>query len=174
MLASGSYNTFESGLNNAKMVVGLEWLYESARRNLSKVTVAFLMAILGLPFVLVTGYWLRTKRRKLQRLMRKNTIHLMQHSDYLAVRESLDKLTVLMPTLKKVARYDLKRTPWPMSYTLRQMQGMTTTLITYSEWLMIKINTFNQQQFKTNSQTFKLVSETEMWEGRNQAYRYWM
>jgi hypothetical protein len=54
------------------------------------------------------------------------------------------------------------------------MQKMTSTLVTYNDWLKSRLNTFNEEQFISKSQVFKLVTEKELWKGRNKAYQYWM
>lgn len=174
MFAAETYNPFETSLSNAKTVVGLEWLYEGLRNHLSKLLVVVLVVLVGLPFVFFFGYWLQTKRKKFQRHMRKDLPLFKNHSDYLEFKGYLNKLEVLMPSLKKVSGYNLKKAPWPVKYTLGQMQKMTSTLVTYHSWLKTRLNSLNEEQFKSNSTVFKLVSEKELWKNRNQAYQYWM
>lgn len=174
MFAGQPYNTFETSLNNAKTVVGLEFLYESVRKNLSKLMVVVLVLLVGLPFVFFFGFWLQTKRKKFQKNMLKDVPSFNTYKDYLELKESLSKLDELMPALKKVNGYNLKKAPTPIRYTLSQMQKMTSTLVTYNDWLKSRLNTFNEEQFSSESQVFKLVSEKELWKGRNKVYQYWM
>ena len=174
MFAAGTYNPFETSLSNAKTVVGLEWLYEGVRNHLGKLLVVALVVVVGLPFVFFFGYWLQTKRKKFQRHMRKDFTLFKSHGDYLEFKDYLNKLELLMPSLKKVSNYNLKKAPWPVKYTLSQMQKMTSTLVTYNNWLKTRLNSLNEEQFKSNSTVFKLVSEKELWKNRNKAYQYWM
>lgn len=174
MFATQTYNPFENSLSNAKTVVGLEWLYESVRNHLGKLFVVLLVVLLGLPFVFFFGYWLQTKRRKFQRHMKKDMPLFKSHNDYLKFKGYLNKLDELMPSLKKVSGYNLKKAPWPVKYTLSQMQKMTSTVITYNSWLKSRLTTLNEDQFTSKSKVFKLVSEKELWNNRNQAYQYWM
>jgi hypothetical protein len=170
MFVAQPYNTFETCLSNAKTVVGLEWLYEAVRKNLSKILVVSLL----FPFSFFFGFWLQTKRKKFQKHMRKDVPCFNTYKDYLELKESLSKLDELMPALKKVNSYNLKNAPAPIRYTLSQMQKMTSTLFTYNDWLKSRLNTFNKEQFSSESQVFKLVSEKELWKGRNKVYQYWL
>ncbi len=174
MFTAQTYNPFETSLSNAKTVVGLEWLYESVRTHLGKLFVVLLVVLLGLPFVFFFGYWLQTKRRKFQRHMKKDMSLFKSHNDYVKFKGYLNKLDQLTPSLKKVSGYNLKKAPWPVKYTLSQMQKMTSTVITYNSWLKSRLTTLNEDQFTSNSKVFKLVSEKELWNNRNQAYQYWM
>lgn len=174
MFAAQPYNTFETSLDNAKAVVGLELLYESVRKNLSKLMVVLLTLLVGLPFVFFFGFWLQAKRKKFQQHMRKDVPFFNTYKDYLQLKESLSKLDELMPALKKVSSYNLKKAPVPIRFTLSQMQKMTSTLVTYNDWLKSRLNTFNEEQFSSKSQVFKLVTEKELWKGRNKVYQYWM
>lgn len=174
MFATSTYNPFETSLSNAKTVVGLEWLYEGLRNNLSKLFVLVLLILAGLPFVFFFGYWLQTKRKKFQKYMRKDLSLFKNQNDYLEFKDNLNKLESLMPSLKKVSNYNLKKAPWPVNFTLNQMQKMTSTLVTYNSWLKTRLNSLNEEQFKSKSTVFKLVSEKELWKNRNKAYQYWM
>jgi hypothetical protein len=174
MFAAQPYNTFENSLNNAKTVVGLELLYESVRKSLSKLMVVTLLTFLGLPFVFFFGFWLQRKRKKFQQHMKKVVPSFNTYKDYLELRESLSKLDELMPTLKKVNTYNLKKAPIHLRYTLSQMQKMTSTVVTYNNWLKSRLKTFNEEQFTSKAQVFKLVTEKELWERRNKVYQYWM
>lgn len=174
MFAAQPYNTFETSLDNAKTVVGLEMLYESVRKNLSKLMVVLLMLVVGLPFVFFFGFWLQTKRKKFQKHMRKDVPSFNSYKDYLELKDSLSKLDELMPALKKVNSYNLKKAPVPIRFTLNQMQRMTSTLVTYNDWLKSRLNSFNEEQFRSKSQVFKLVTEKELWKERNKVYQYWM
>ncbi|MGN6533913.1 MAG: hypothetical protein ACTHK0_19385 [Ginsengibacter sp.] len=95
-------------------------------------------------------------------------------AEYLRFKESLEKLEVLMPSLMKVSGYHVQKAPWSVNYTLAQMQKMTSTLVTYNNWLKSRLNSLNEEQFKSSAATFKLVPEKELWQNRNQAYQYWM
>ncbi|MCG2612793.1 hypothetical protein LZZ85_00820 [Terrimonas sp. NA20] len=170
-----SYNaSLKSSLNNAKTVVGLEWLYEDVRSNLSKLLVVVLVVSLGLPLVLFFGYRLKLKRKKFQRQMKKDLPLFKTHKDYSTFKKQLGELDALMPSLKKVHNYNARRAPWPIRYTLGQMQKMTSTLVTYNSWLKKRLDVLNEERFKGESNLFKFVSEKELWKDRNQAYQYWM
>jgi hypothetical protein len=174
MFALKTYNHFESSLSNAKTVVGLEWIYEGVRNHLGKILASILVLLIGLPFVFFFGFWLQTKRKKFSRHMKKE-IPLFKSSDgYLNFKEHLKKLDGLTPSLKKVSEYNLKKAPWPLSYTLGQMQKMASTLVTYNGWLKKRLDPLNEEKFSSNSKVFKFVSEKELWKNRNQAYKYWM
>ena len=127
MFAAHQYNTFETSLDNAKTVVGLELLYESVRKSLSKLMVVALVLLVGLPFVFFFGFWLQTKRKKFQKHMRKDVPTFNTYKGYLELKDSLRRLDELMPALKKVNSYNLKKAPVPIKYTLSQMQKMTST-----------------------------------------------
>lgn len=174
MFAVDSYNPFENSLNNAKVVVSLEWQYETIRKNLSKLMVISLVLTIGLPLVFFFGFWLQIKRRKFRRSMRNVIPDFKNYDDYLQFKLSISKLDELMPSLQKVNKYNLKKAPLPVRYTLLQMQKMTSTLITFNDWQKSKLSSLNEQQFKSKSQVFKFVSEQELWKGRNSAYQYWM
>jgi hypothetical protein len=136
--------------------------------------VVALVLLVGLPFVFFFGFWLQTKRKKFQKHMRKDVPTFNTYKGYLELKDSLRRLDELMPALKKVNSYNLKKAPVPIKYTLSQMQKMTSTLVTYNDWLKSRLNTFNEEQFISKSQVFKLVTEKELWKGRNKAYQYWM
>lgn len=172
MFASNTYNSFETSLSNAKTVVGLEWLYESVRDNLGKLVFVTLVVLAGLPFVFFFGFWLKMKRKKFQRNMKKDFSLFKNYTDYLEFKDNLNKLDTLMPSLKKVANYNLHKAPWPVKFTLSQMQKMTSTLVTYNTWLKKRLDALNEDKDKES--VFKLVSEKELWKNRNQAYQYWM
>lgn len=174
MFATNTYNPFENNLSNAKTVVGLEWLYESVKNHIGKLFVVILLVLVGLPLVFLFGYWLQTKRKKFQRHMRKDMPLFKSHNDYLNFKEYLNRLDELTPSLKKVSGYNLRKAPWPVKYTLSQMQKMTSTVITYNSWLKSRLTSLNEEQFTSDSKVFKLVSEKELWKNRNQVYQYWM
>jgi hypothetical protein len=106
--------------------------------------------------------------------MRKDMPLFKNHTDYLKFKGHLNEIDELMPSLKKVSGYNLKKAPWPVKYTLSQMQKMTSTVITYSSWLKSRLISLNEEQFTSDSKVFKLVSEKELWKNRNQVYQYWM
>jgi hypothetical protein len=174
MVSPSLYNPYESSLTHAKTVVSLEWLYDAVRKNVSKVFVAFLVVLVGLPIVFLLGFWLKAKRKNLQRHMRSNLPLFKNPDEYLAFRDNLSKLDSLMPSLKKVSNYNAKKAPWPLGFTLRQMQKMTSTLATYNAWLHNRLDLFNEEQLSSTSTLFKLVPESKLWKERNQAYKYWM
>lgn len=174
MFAAQQYNSFETSLDNAKAVVGFEFLYESLRKNLNKLIVLVLVYAVGLPIVFLFGYWLLTKRKKFQKHMKNDFLTLNTSKDYLDLKESLSKLDELMPALKKVSTYNLKKAPYLIRFTLCQMQKMTSTLVTYNDWLKSRLNSYNEEQYSSKSQIFKLVPEEELWKERNKVYQYWM
>jgi len=174
MLATNSYNPFENSLNNAKSVVGLDWLYESVKSQVGKLWLLVLAFFVGFPVILFLGFLLKRKRKKFQTSMKKELPVFNDYKSYLEFKSHLDKLESLTPSLKKVSGYNLKKAPWPLSYTLGQMQKMTSTLLTYNSWLKSRLNSLNEEQFKSNTTVFKFVSEKELWRNRNQAYQYWM
>lgn len=174
MIAPNTYNPFENSVNNAKTVVSLEWLYQEVRTHLSKLIVVTLVIITSLPIVFLFGFWLHMQRKRFQKCMKKEPIFFKSNKDYLEFKVSLEKLDVLMPSLQKVLHYDLNKTPWPMKYTLRQMQKMTSTLVTFNSWLKTRLSPFNETKFKSKSQAFHLISEGELWKNRNPVYQYWM
>lgn len=174
MFASNTYNPFETSLTNAKTVVGLEWLYESVRKQIGKLLLVVLVVFLALPVVLLFGYWLQRKRKRFQSHMRKDFKDFHRANDYLEYKVYTNKVATLTPSLKKVSGYNLKKAPWPLKYTLSQMQKMTSTLLTYNSWLKSRLNSLNEEQFKSESSVFKFVSEEELWRNRNHAYQYWM
>lgn len=174
MLTTNTYNPFETSLNNAKTVVGLEWLYEGVRNHFGKLVVVVLVVLVGLPFVFFFGFWLKMKRKKFQKQMRKDLALFKSHEDYLVFKDYLNKLDVLMPSLKKVSNYNLHKAPWPVKFTLSQMQKMTSTLVTYNSWLKKRLKALNDDNSQNNETVFTLVSEKELWKNRNQVYQYWM
>lgn len=174
MLPAPTYHPFDLSLLSAKTVVGLEWLYESVRVYLGKLIVVVLVFLLGLPFVLFFGYWLKVKRKKLQRYMKVDMPVFNNADDYLRFKQQLDKVDSLLPSLKKVSEYKRQKAPWPVRFTLRQMQKMSSTVVTYNSWLKSRLNLFNEDQFAGKSRVFRLVSEKELWKNRNQVYQYWM
>ncbi|WP_407526295.1 hypothetical protein PDL71_05180 [Lacibacter sp. MH-610] len=175
MFAVEPNSPFESSLTNAKVVVGLNWLYESLRTNLSKIFVFLLVLLIALPLVLFFGFWLQLKRKKFQKLMKKNKpLLLKDNKEYLQYKENSDKLNNLMPSLEKVSTYKLSKVPWPLRYTLRQMQSMTSTLITFQNWLSSRLEPLNESQLQGKSKFFKYVPEEYLWKKRNKAYKYWM
>jgi hypothetical protein len=174
MFVADTYNPHEAGLTNAKTVVGLEWLYEGMQKHLGKLLFLIVVVLVALPFVFLLGYWLRTKRRKFQKHMKKELSTFNEHETYLKFKNALVKLDELLPTLKKVSGYNLKKTPIILRYTLSQMQKMTSTLVTYSSWQKSRLRVLNEEQFKSKATVFKFISEKELWESRNQVYKYWM
>jgi len=174
MYATPNYSSFETSLTNAQAVIGLEWLYSGFRKSLSRLAVVLLLTVLGFPFVLFFGYWLKQKRKAFQKHMRSEFKGFKNHQDYLTYKDSLKRLDELMPGLKKVSDYNLNNAPWPVSFTLRQMQQMSSTLVTYNQWLKLKLSPYNNPQENTKSEVFKLVTESELWKARNHAYNYWM
>ncbi|MCO5238890.1 MAG: hypothetical protein M9904_02435 [Chitinophagaceae bacterium] len=174
MFAPSAYPPFEASLSNAKTVVSLGWLYEEVRNHMGKLLVLVLTFFLGLPLVFAFGFWLRLKRRELQKNMRKAPPAFKTHNDYRQFKTHLAKMDSLMPALETVAKYNLKKAPLHLRYTLNQMQKSTSTLVTYHSWLTSRLNLLNNEQFKSESKVFKLVPEKELWEKRNAAYQYWM
>lgn len=174
MLVTSAYQPFEASLSSAKTVVSLGWLYEEVRNHLGKLLVLVLAFLLALPLVFLFGFWLRLKRKSLQKSMRSAPPPFKTHNDYQKFKTNLVKLTSLMPALETVSKYNLKKTPLYLKYTLRQMQKTTSTLVTYHSWLTSRFNLLNNEQFKSESKVFKMVPEKEMWEKRNTAYQYWM
>ncbi len=174
MFATNTYNFFETGLNNAKIVVGLEWLYESVKKQLGKFFLLVLLVLLGFPAVLLFGFWLQKKRRKFQKHMRNELPFFKDQNDYLEFKAYLNKAYSLSPSLKKVSGYNVKKAPWPLKYTLKQMKKMTSTLLTYNDWLKTRLNSLNEEHFKSEKTVFKFVPEKELWKNRNEAYQYWM
>lgn len=174
MFATNTYNPFETSLDNAKTVVSLEWLYEGVRNHLGKMVFLTLVVLVGLPFVFFFGFWLKMKRKKFQKHMKKDLTLFKSHKDYLDFKDHLNKLDTLMPSLKKVTNYNLYKAPWPVKFTLSQMQKMTSTLVTYNSWLKKRLNAFNEDNCQSHETVFKLVSEKELWKNRNQVYQYWM
>lgn len=174
MFATNTYSPFEVGLSNAKTVVGLEWIYEGVKNHFGKLLSLFLVLLIGLPFVFFFGYWLQVKRKRFQRRMKGNTPPLNTFEEYLQLKDYIANLDKLAPSLKKVGQYDRKKSPWPLKYTLGQMQKMTSTLLTYNEWQKSRLNCLNTEQFNGNTNVFTFVSEKDLWAGRNSAYKYWM
>jgi hypothetical protein len=174
MLAINTYNSFDNNLTNAKAVVGLELLYESFRKQVGKFFILMVVCLVCLPFLLLFGLWLQTKRKSFQKHMKRDVKSFRNYSEYQEFKEYLSKLDNLMPSLNKVNKYNLKKVPFPFKYTLTQMQKMASTIVTYNDWQKSRLNSLNDEQFKSNgSQVFKHISERELWNNRNQAYQYW-
>lgn len=174
MFASPSYNPFKNSLDYAKLVVGLELLYQSVKDQIGKFLFLCLVFVFALPMIFLFGFWLKNKRRTFQKHMRKPFPVLNNQSDYLKLKTSLNDLDSLVPSLKKVSNYKLEKTPWAVKFTLRQMQKMTSSIITYSDWQKTRLNNLNEAHFKSDNSVFKFVSEKELWQSRNQVYEYWM
>ncbi|MFZ4056987.1 MAG: hypothetical protein ACOYKE_02560 [Ferruginibacter sp.] len=174
MFAVESYSTFDSSLSNAKTVVGLEWLYEGVKNHLGKIALLCFVLVVGLPVVFLLGYWLHTKRKQLQREMKKDLPLFKNHVEYLKFKENLSKLDSLLPALKKISAYNLKKAPWPIRYTLSQMQKLASSITTYNKWLKKHLTSYNEDSSTGKSKVFRLVSENELWKERNPVYNYWM
>ncbi len=174
MFAANSYSPFETGLANAKTVVGLEWIYEGVKNHFGKLLFFVLVVLIGLPVVFFFGYWLQVKRRKFRRRMKRDLPLLNTLEEYLKLKDYITNLDKLAPSLKKVEQYNKKEAPWPLKYTLSQMQKMSSTLLTYNKWQKSRLNCLNTEQFSGSTNVFTFVSERELWAERNTAYQYWM
>ncbi len=167
------YKTFDTSLRNARNVLSLEWLYDGLKQFLGTFLLLALVVLLY-PLVLLFGFWLQTKRKKFRKVMRTPFNGFYNSNHYLHLKVSLKQFKQFNPTLKKVAASNLKKTPFLLRYTVGQMQKMSSTLVTYSEWLESHLNCLNTEQFKSESKEFKLLTEKELWRKRNKAYQYWM
>jgi hypothetical protein len=174
MFAVELHNTFESSLSSAKRLAGLELILESFKLKLGKAIASFFLLLLCLPFVFLFGYWLQLKRRKFVQHMKKDVPSFKSASQYKDFKTSLEQLDSLVPSLKKVTNYNLQQIPFLFRYTLGQMKKMSSTLVTYNEWLHARLHSLNEDRFHSDSKVFRLVPEGELWKQRNQAYQYWM
>ena len=173
MLTVGTYNPNENGYNSAKALASLQGLYESFRAQMSKLLILFLMFAVGLPILVFWGFWFKAKRGKFQKNMRNNP-EFKSPSNYYDFRVKLDRMNEFKPRLEKIMHYNVKRAPWPVKFTLKKMQNMSSTLLTYSGWQELQLSGFNKTQFKSKSPILNFASEKELWTKRNKAYTYWM
>ena len=74
--------------------------------------------------------------------------------------------------MNRIDDKDVASAPYLLRYTLRQMKAMATTLDTYHKWLNDSLDKMNKPQ--PDSKVFRMVSEKELWDNRNKAYKYWM
>jgi hypothetical protein len=169
-----SYNPFESSLNNARTLAGVESFYVGLKNQLGKVFLVSIVLLLGLPLVFFFGFWLSRQRRKFLKFMRKDYTEFNSSSGYSNFKKKVEELDKFTPYLKKLTHYNPKRAPLLLRFTISQMQKTSSTLLTFEGWLRSRLDNYNKPIFLSNSNIFRFLSEKELWERRNKVYEYWM
>ena len=173
MFISEPYNTYENSLSTAKTLAFFEQIYETFRNFLGKIVLLSLLFLVT-PLVFLLGYLIKSKRKALQRHMRKDIPGFKNSNEYQDFKMMLDKFENLLPSLNKINEFKANNAPLTVRYFLIQLQKMASTLITYFSWLKKGLSHLNAVQFTSKSNEFKLVSEQELWKNRNQSYHYWL
>lgn len=173
-----AYTVSDMGLRQAKAVAGAEYLYETVRdlfgRQFSKQIRWILLSVVFCTLFLPFGFFFRTMRKKLAKRMKREMPGFKTAEEYAIFKRQLAQMQSFLPDLKRVTNYNLSRAPWPARLVLREMQKISSTLITYTEWYNSRLSKMNTEQFATKNTHFRFTSERELWNNRNPAYEYWM
>lgn len=167
------YNSFEASLTSSKVLTYLEYSYSLVRNLFGKALVLTMVYVLLWPFVLLLGAWLYFQRRYFLSHMNKGHVDFNNPDEYVKFKKRLEKLDKFTPKLEKVGSYNLQNTPPVLSYTLKQMQKTAATLLTYTGWLHLRLNEYNNPKNQTTS-SFVFNTEKTLWNNRNSSYSYWM
>jgi len=174
MLASYyEYGPFERGLNNARILAGVDTFYVGLRNLLGKVILLTLVALLALPLVYAVGIYCYVQRKKMRKHMKDSFCQFSGPSDYGDFKRKVNELSKLKPALVNVTNYDPKKV-FVLRFTLTQMQKTSSTLITYEGWLESKLSEYNISRFSNSNKALNFVPEKKLWKKRNKAYVYWM
>jgi hypothetical protein len=124
---------------------------------------------------LLLGFWLMKKRRDVEKLVRQNNeMRLETTEDYQAYRKLLKLLEKLdSPFYLKLKNVNVNDAPWSYRFPLNELKKTSSHLSLFRKWTQDKLDQYNAPMFDSKS-TFKLHTEGEHWNSRNEAYTYWM
>ena len=80
MLTLNRHNQFEESITNARVVVGSQWMYASVNEQLKKLHLLFAFSIVGSPVILLFGFWVKKKRKVIEKQMRVRVMKTEIHS----------------------------------------------------------------------------------------------
>lgn len=166
--------SFDISISSAQIVVRIDRVYIFLKNLVGKVIFEFLAIFICLPLVYIFAVLLRAKRKRLQKSMRESFNDFRDYEHYLKFKNSVHDLSVFLPKLKAIGGYNIKNAPLPIRFPLNQIKKMTSTLVTYNEWLDSRLTPLNEDNVDNECSDFKLITEKELWDNRNHAYQYWM
>lgn len=171
-------STFEVALQGGDVVNAVEELRNSVIKGVVVATglmiVGFVLFFVVVPAGYVAGFWFSRKRSYLIKYMRKTPVDLANSNQYVMYKTHVERLYKRHDVLKEVASLELRKVPVIVRFPVRKMRDISSTLLTYQEWLNSRLNMYNQEQFKSDNKIFSFKSESDLWNSRNKAYAYWM
>jgi hypothetical protein len=144
--------------------------YPSIKESLFKRLFLFFLC----PIFIFLTIWLNAKETSLTKQFREVNKNIRSLNEYLEFKRNQETIQKLVDELNKSMDYEPRWFPFPFSILFKKNQKSKLSLFAFYSTMARKYDVelnISNYNFKTTSFIFK--SESELWEKRNKAYKYW-
>ena len=172
MLNAYSNNrAYASTLTSARIVVSIDWWYETLIYKLNWLYLSILYSLL---FRLTTILLIRRRKRVVKYMKVLDSKDCLNFSNYKNLKFYLKSFDELLPRMRKVQSYNLREVPSSVTNFMKELKRTNQTILQYRDWLIKKLDDYNKEQYSSTQLKFKHVPERELSSRRSNVYEYWL